>query len=332
MTTSPLLFRLPKESHADSRLALLAISLQWTPEQVKSHIQKDTPIPLGHLSGMQLIEARRLLVSMGGTCIQENSDSEPQTLPEEPEDHEDILLMTPVAKGPAWPSLVGGIFAGLIIFLFFPMLEYGFSFILVPVHEMGHAFAYWLYGYPSIPAFDFNYGGGVTMHQERSLQVFWGLMLVEGLGVWYLRNYSRLQKLAAGFMILQLATAFLMVHEIVGLAAGHGMELLIMGVFIYRAIAGVSIVATGERFVYSLVGSIMWLHSARFAYRLLTSEEHRYLYEEAKGGGHWMDFSRIAEEFVNTSLERVAIVFLIFALLTPLIAWIAAISRTRWLP
>ena len=36
------------------------------------------------------------------------------------------------------------------------------------VHEMGHAIFGWLFGYPSFPAFDVIWGGGVTIHTGRS--------------------------------------------------------------------------------------------------------------------------------------------------------------------
>src|SRR5208282_4888190 len=57
------------------------------------------------------------------------------------------------------------------------------------VHEMGHAIFGWLFGYPSFPAFDVLYGGGVTLHFNRStsllILVYIGLA---GLIYLYRRN------------------------------------------------------------------------------------------------------------------------------------------------
>ena len=44
-------------------------------------------------------------------------------------------------------------------------------------------------------------------------------------------------------------------------------------------------------------------------------------YEAAKGGGHWMDFSRIAEEYLKVKLSTVAVFFLFLCLITPLLTY-----------
>ncbi|UCE84692.1 MAG: hypothetical protein JSU66_10005, partial [Deltaproteobacteria bacterium] len=61
----------------------------------------------------------------------------------------------------------------------------------------------------------------------------------------------------------------------------------------------------------------------RFAHRLLESSFHRKLYAQAKGGGHWMDFSRLADEHLHVPLETVASVFLLICLLPPVLAFAA---------
>ena len=40
-------------------------------------------------------------------------------------------------------------------------------------HEIGHALVAWLLGRPSVPAFDFKYGGGVAMIGERNQLLLW---------------------------------------------------------------------------------------------------------------------------------------------------------------
>ena len=60
-----------------------------------------------------------------------------------------------------WKAL--GIGFGLAVCTqIFSFLEMLVGYFVVLVHEMGHAIAGWLFGYPSLPAFDFTYGGGVT--------------------------------------------------------------------------------------------------------------------------------------------------------------------------
>ena len=70
----------------------------------------------------------------------------------------------------------------------------------------------------------------------------------------------------------------------------------------------------------------------RFAYRLIYSHEHRWMYENAKGGGHWMDFDRLAREFLLVDLSEIAHTFML-ASAAPLILTLALYSmRDRWAP
>ena len=66
-----------------------------------------------------------------------------------------------------WAAFGGGLVAALIA-LQFPLAEAALSGMKILVHEMGHAAFGWLFGYPSIPVFDFSYGGGVTLQHGRS--------------------------------------------------------------------------------------------------------------------------------------------------------------------
>ena len=83
------------------------------------------------------------------------------------------------------------------------------------------------------------------------------------------------------------------------------------GLFLYRAISGSGIIVGLERPLYAFVGVFIEVLDLRFAYLLLTSHAYRVDYEAAKGGGHWMDFSRIAEEFLHVDLTVVAGFFLV---------------------
>jgi hypothetical protein len=71
------------------------------------------------------------------------------------------------------------------------------------------------------------------------------------------------------------------------------------------------------------------LADARFAYRLITSHEHRKNYGLLKGGGHWMDFSLIADEHLHGRLEVVAALFLVACALAPAAAFLIHWYRRR---
>ena len=109
---------------------------------------------------------------------------------------------------------------------------------------------------------------------------------------------------------------------------GHGSELVFAGVFLYRAISGSSIKLAAERPLYAMVGSFIVLSDMRFAWGLIHDVGARAAYEEAKGGGHWMDFSVLAEQYLHVELTTVAGLFWIACLLPPLAAWLVNLSGT----
>jgi len=201
-----------------------------------------------------------------------------------------------------------------------PILQVFVGYFVVLVHELGHAVAGWLFGYPSVPAFDFTYGGGVTLHQQQ-VPLLVGLVFA-GLGWmgWLLRpNRAGVALVAAltAIYALLLATSG---HEIAMVAMGHGGELVFATLFLHRALSGRGCKLEAERPLYAWIGFHIVFHDLRFAWGLLTSGFAREMYEDAKGGGHWMDFSRLAEEFFRVPLETVAFFFLLMCLLPPAFA------------
>lgn len=219
-----------------------------------------------------------------------------------------------------------------------PFVRSVLSYFTVLVHEMGHAFAGWLYGYPSVPAFDFVYGGGITSRAER---VPWiaGAVQAALIGLaWLFRRNKPSLLLSGALAAAYAATAWTTLHEAVITAMGHGTELIIAGVFIHRAFSGRACHHPSERTTYAFVGFFVTFDNLRFAWLLITSPLHRAVYEEAKGGGHWMDFSLLARDTLHTSVESVAAWFFVLCLLPPLLAWLgnrhgavtaAAIARLR---
>jgi hypothetical protein len=71
------------------------------------------------------------------------------------------------------------------------------------------------------------------------------------------------------------------------------------------------------------------LHDLSFAHGLATSLGDRLVYEDAKGGGHWMDFSRLAEDFFHVPLASVARLFWLLCWLPPIVAIAWHLQRER---
>lgn len=200
------------------------------------------------------------------------------------------------------------------------------------VHEFGHAFAGWSFGVPSIPAFDFTYGGGVTIHQEPSTIIL--LLIYAGFAsllVLYRRNLISL--MIIGFIAVGHGLSMITgLDDPITIAMGHGFELLFAGIFFYRAMSGFACVHKTERPLYGFLGFLITFDNLRFAYRLVHSHEHRWMYENAKGGGHWMDFDRLAREFLEVDLGVVAHSFMV-ASAAPLIFSVALYcTRDLWWP
>ena len=130
-------------------------------------------------------------------------------------------------------------------------------------------------------------------------------------------------------IILYSAVVFSSLRDVLITTMGHGAELLFAGIFLYRALSGSQVLRSEERPLYAFLGLYIVLADARFAYRLITSPEYREDYGSAKGGGHWMDFSQIADEQLHIRLEVVAALFLLACVLTPLAAFLAHQYRRR---
>jgi hypothetical protein len=221
----------------------------------------------------------------------------------------------------AWKSLgIGTAITAVVVF--FPFLSFVFRYINTLVHEIGHAIFGWLFGYPSIPAFDFSYGGGITMHQDRRIIIVIIVYILFALLFYlYRRNHLTLIILFLLLVFYSLA-AFSSFHSLIILFMGHGTELIFGSIFLYRALSGSSILVASERPLYAFLGIFIFFIDIRFAYRLMTSAMFRADYGAAKGGGHWMDFSRIAHEFLHTKLSSVAAFFLLLCLITPVLTFL----------
>ncbi len=216
--------------------------------------------------------------------------------------------------------LIGGALALACVLVPFPRFIFGHLTILL--HEFGHFAANWIFGYPSIPAFDFLHGGGVTIHQSRHPGVMVLIYAALGLGIFHLRASRAAMAALAAITAAYSLAAFTSIHEVLRLFMGHGSELIFAGIFLHRAISGERIQIRAERPAYAFAGAFILLHDIHFASGLLLNQERRVEYELAKGGGSWMDFSQIAEIYLGTELKNVAGLFLFCCALPPLLCLI----------
>lgn len=221
---------------------------------------------------------------------------------------------------------MGGAVA-IVVYLV-PFTRFVFHVLVTLVHELGHAAAAWAFGTPAVPAFDFVYGGGVTIDPGRST----GLMIL--IYAAFAAIALRLRRAGAGWVaafglwvVVYTLAAFTPVHEAIEIAMGHGSELVFAGIFLFRALDGRACRVPAERPLYAACAVFILLSDVAFASGLLTSGAKVAEYENAKGGGHWMDFSRLADEYLHVDLQAVAFFFLLACCAVPVIAVFAQRMR-----
>jgi hypothetical protein len=246
-----------------------------------------------------------------------------------------IKTLDPEGRNAIAAGLVLGILVtaiGLTNFLLHPLLTL--------VHELGHAAMNWLFGYFAIPAFDFMYGGGVTMSFSRSALIM--TAIYGGLGYLFYRYWHNTltARVLLGATLIYLICAYTPIHEILILYMGHGFELLFAIIFLYQCASGLGCPLSVERPLYGMLGSYVIFNNVQFASDILMSPTARAMYEAGKGGVLDNDFVRLARDYFHTDLSHVFIFYLLCIAVTPVLAgllfyydeWIAStLYRLFWM-
>lgn len=218
--------------------------------------------------------------------------------------------------------MVTGLLAA-IAFQFFPLLKFMVVPIITLVHEIGHSLFAWIFGYPSIPTFDFNYGGGFSSQFERHPVVVGLIYLLFASALYKTRKKLRAFISVVVFVVLYSIIAFSRAEQVIVLFMGHGMELFFATLCFFRVFAGRALITEGERPIYAFIGFFILFHDISFSWGLLHDAELREIYEEGKGGGVVLnDFYRIATEYWNVDLSRVVYLFFGLCTLPPIVSFL----------
>lgn len=239
--------------------------------------------------------------------------------------------------GPAEKKILAfGLCSAAVVYAF-PLTRYMLSVLVTLFHELGHAVAGWLFGYPSIPAFDFVYGGGLTHYNTFKLSI----VLAIGAGFGYLLWLFRQNKTSVALVAtLFLSWLFIVIspwrRELVMAAAGHLSEFILAGILFYKSLAGV-----GWRNPFfgrplgAFVAFFVQIHSTLFAWRLGHDAQFLAWYRQGKGGALMNDLESIALDIqirygYAPQVEGVARWLLVFSVLPTIIALIWYFERARW--
>lgn len=240
----------------------------------------------------------------------------------------DIEDEPPIISRNGWISLCIGP-ALAVILIFIPFTKWTLGYFSILVHEFGHTFFYWLFGYPAIPSFDFSHGGGITLGLARNIWLFVGLQLLLipiAISAFKRKLYAII---FVAVVIVWLCLAYTSSHLTVIVYMGHGMELLIAGIFIYRATTGVALEREYERPIYATLAFYLIIDNIIFSINLISNQSFRYLYEN--------DVRQLVNDFKyiaffnlgNADISVVASFHLLMCLVTFALA-VFCIRFVRW--
>lgn len=194
------------------------------------------------------------------------------------------------------------------------------GYLIILIHEFGHFLSRMLFGYPSIPAFDFREGGGVTTYSTRAM---WIMLLPLGglIYVLYLvRRHVMSVVIIVAVIICYLIFALTDGHNYLCIWAGHGMEVLIGGLFIYRAMSGSAVINPMERPLYAFCGWAMLIYTASFFFKLLTDDVEMIQYRMGKSYVE-NDLVKIESMTRFMSVKLQCVLFILLCLLIPFAAF-----------
>jgi len=197
----------------------------------------------------------------------------------------------------------------------------GLGYMGVFFHELGHTIANWLFGYPALPTFDFQYGGGFTHSGARMMPLLIVVYIGFAAAAVYVARYEMwgLVVVIALLAIIHAALAFTDAHQAVILYMGHGAEILVAGFCIVRAGTGATVGGnrTGggiERYLNMTFGLFTMGRMLMLSIGLATNDIYRQVYAEQKGGHMMGDFDRLADMY-DVSINTIAIFTLVMTLL-----------------
>lgn len=235
-----------------------------------------------------------------------------------------------------WKILGFGLAAAIVVH-WLPFTRFVFSALVTLFHELGHAIAGWLMGYPSIPAFDFVYGGGLTPHGEFHTSIAVAIACGFGYLGWLFReNRKSTVLIGALFLVWLFFVTREWRREIVFAAAGHLGELILGGIFFYKALSGTGWRAPDiERPLGAFVGFFVPMHTALFAWRLLHDPAFFSWYREGKGGALMNDLEVVALNLqiwlgLTPGIEGMARWLIFFSIVPTAVAVIWYLERSRW--
>ena len=210
-------------------------------------------------------------------------------------------------------------------------LSFYFSVFSTLVHEVGHSLFAWLFGVASIPAFDFQRGGGMSYMSEGKSHFILGMVVVLYLYLLFRwRAYKRVLWAIGGVALFQILLYLSGWDDALITFMGHGFELLFVVIMGYRGLTGYACKYSLERPLYLFMSLFLYFYNIRFCYRLLFDEYYlRFYLSTPKGVPN--DLVSLANNFFGGDLHFVVMgLFILTVLSFPLT--LAVYMHTPLLP
>ena len=184
-------------------------------------------------------------------------------------------------------------------------LSAGMRYIDTFFHEIGHTIFAWFYGYPSLPSFDLQHGGGMAYWGAREIMFNYGVYFLIAAGLVYWKNDRTIQIMLVALGLFHVATAYNDAHEIIKLYMGHGSTFLLSAFFLYRAWFDVAPRGLLERYMNGIIGFGMLFKNMILFWGLIYDDVVKAFYHNQKGSHGFGDFSRI-EAMTPFSMAQIA--------------------------
>ncbi len=235
-----------------------------------------------------------------------------------------------------WKILAIGLTSAIVLFAV-PPTRFICSALVTLFHEFGHAVMGWLMGYPSLPAFDLVYGGGLTSHGEFRLSIVIAIACAFAYCGWRIRT-NRVAVVILGilFLIWVLFVSREWRRELAFASAGHLGELILATIFLYKALFDEGWRwPQAERPAAAFVAAFVQINSIAFCLKLLGNPEFLAWYREGKGGAMMNDMEVIALDIhiwlgPEPGIEGIARWLCALSFLPSLAALLLYLQRPKW--
>lgn len=209
-------------------------------------------------------------------------------------------------------------------------LSAGMGYMNTFFHEIGHTLFAWLYGFATIPIFDFKHGGGYAVSFSGQNYIIVAMMAsLLGYGIYYVQGHIYLQ-LILGFCLALGLTTFLFENIYASIIdfMGPAFVPLVSTFFLIRALFDLAPRGVLERFLNAFFGFGMIMGTLTEGYALLNSAAYRLIYFNQKGSHGFGDFDKIASRWQGVEFEHVVYTVMTLSIICLIIPFILFLGQT----